>query len=104
MSLYFAYQCCIYILNSQPVAMPVFTLHSSLPISLCRLEPLLNEIVKNPATVAMGQLDYINSNTFKYEFYEDYKTRYGFRWDMQFFETFFRPDQKSGKKETDPLP
>ncbi|XP_005094680.1 inactive polypeptide N-acetylgalactosaminyltransferase-like protein 5 [Aplysia californica] len=68
------------------------------------LEPLLNEIVKNRQTIAMGQLDYINHDTFTYDFYEGYRTRYGFRWDMQFFETFFRPDQLKGKKETDPLP
>ncbi|XP_059147959.1 polypeptide N-acetylgalactosaminyltransferase 1-like isoform X2 [Physella acuta] len=68
------------------------------------LQPLLTEIVKNKKTIAMGQLDYINKDSFYYKFYPGYRTRYGFRWDMQFFETYFRPDQLIGKKETDPMP
>lgn len=64
---------------------------------------MLSEIVKNKKTIAMGQLDYINKESFYYKFYQGYRTRYGFRWDMQFFETYFRPDQLIGKKETDPM-
>ncbi|CAL1539923.1 unnamed protein product [Lymnaea stagnalis] len=68
------------------------------------LEPLLNEIVKNKKTIAMGQLDYVHRETFNYNFYPGYRTRYGFRWDMQFFETYFRPDQLTGKLDSDPMP
>ena len=72
--------------------------------TLSRLEPLLNEIVKNRQTVAMGQLDYINKYSFSYNYEHGYRTRYGFNWDLTFFETLFRPDQVKGKKATDPLP
>lgn len=68
------------------------------------LQPLLSEIVKNEKTIAMGQLDYVHRQTFEYNFYPGYRTRYGFRWDMQFFETYFRPDQLNGKLHTDPMP
>ncbi|KAH9496173.1 Polypeptide N-acetylgalactosaminyltransferase 5 [Bulinus truncatus] len=68
------------------------------------LQPLLYEVVKNKQTIAMGQLDYIHRETLDYNFYPGYRTRYGFRWDMQFFETYFRPDQLKGKKDIDPMP
>ncbi|GFO11148.1 polypeptide n-acetylgalactosaminyltransferase [Plakobranchus ocellatus] len=68
------------------------------------LQPLLNEIVKKRETLALAQLDYIDKNTFQYNFYPGYRTRYGFRWDMQFFETYFRPDQVKSKSNADPLP
>ncbi|KAI8784594.1 inactive polypeptide N-acetylgalactosaminyltransferase protein 5 [Biomphalaria glabrata] len=68
------------------------------------LQPLLYEIVKNKQTIAMGQLDYVHRETLDYNFYPGYRTRYGFRWDMQFFETYFRPDQLKGKKDSDPMP
>ena len=64
----------------------------------------MNEIVKNPSTVAMAQLDYVHPQNFKYEFDYDVTMRYGFRWDMQFFLDYFRPNQLRGKNNTDPLP
>ncbi|KAL4227368.1 hypothetical protein ACF0H5_012811 [Mactra antiquata] len=68
------------------------------------LPPLLNEIKKNSKTVAMAQLDYINKDTFGYEYEDGYRTRYGFDWRLIFFETYFRADQLQGKTPTDPLP
>ncbi|BFZ07652.1 hypothetical protein BsWGS_10691 [Bradybaena similaris] len=77
---------------------------SHMEVNIDWLQPLLAEIVKNNQTIAMGQLDYIHRDTFNYNYFDDYRTRYGFRWDMQFFETYFRRDQLRGKKETDSLP
>jgi polypeptide N-acetylgalactosaminyltransferase len=69
-----------------------------------RLPPLLAEIKKNPKTVAMAQLDYINKDTLEYEFQPGYRTRYGFDWRLLFFETYFRPDHLKGKSDSDPMP
>lgn len=69
-----------------------------------RLPPLLAEIKKDHKTVAMAQLDYINKNSFFYEFDIGYRTRYGFDWRLLFFETYFRKDNLVGKLETDPMP
>ncbi|XP_029646622.2 polypeptide N-acetylgalactosaminyltransferase 13-like [Octopus sinensis] len=82
----------------------VCILDSHMEVNINWLQPLLVEIMKNRSTLAMGQLDYINRNTFKYEFNRDYKTRYGFNWDFKFFEQYFRPDQMLNKKVTDTLP
>lgn len=68
------------------------------------VEPLLAEIVKDRKTVAMTQLDYINRETFAYEFEPGYRTRYGFDWRLVFFETYFRADQLQGKIDTDTMP
>lgn len=69
-----------------------------------RLQPLLVEIRNNKATVAMCHLDYVNPKTFKYSHEKDYRTRYGFDWQLHFFETYFRKDQTEGKDETVSLP
>ena len=71
---------------------------------LCRLQPLLVEIVKDRRTVAMGHLDYIQPDTFEYSFTPGYRTRYGFDWRLIFFETFFLKAQEKDKGVTDPLP
>ncbi|XP_060566861.1 polypeptide N-acetylgalactosaminyltransferase 11-like [Ruditapes philippinarum] len=68
------------------------------------LPPLLTEIKKNPKTVAMTQLDYINKDSLSYDFDVGYRTRYGFDWRLLFFETFFRADTLDGKTDTDPVP
>lgn len=68
------------------------------------MPPLLAEIKKNPKTVAMAQLDYVNKDTLAYEFDRGYRTRYGFDWRLVFFETYFRGDHLEGKSETDPMP
>ena len=47
----------------------------------------------------MGVLDYIQSDTLEYKFYDDYMTRYGFDWRLVFFETFFRRDQIGERPE-----
>jgi len=65
---------------------------------------LLAEIKKNRKTVAMAQLDYINKDSFFYEFDKGYRTRYGFDWKLMFFETYFRADHLNGKTDTDPMP
>ena len=66
-----------------------------------RLQPLLTEVKNDRKTIALGTLDYIQSNTLEYKFYEDYMTRYGFDWRLVFFETFFRKDQV-GERPEDP--
>ena len=68
------------------------------------MPPLLAEVKKNPKTVAMAQLDYVNRKSFAYEYEAGYRTRYGFDWRLVFFETYFRADQLEGKSDTDPLP
>uniref|UniRef100_A0A0L8G2G5 Glycosyltransferase 2-like domain-containing protein n=1 Tax=Octopus bimaculoides TaxID=37653 RepID=A0A0L8G2G5_OCTBM len=82
----------------------VCILESHMEVNINWLQPLLVEIMKNRSTLAMGQLDYIDRNTFKYEFDRDYKPRYGFNWNFVFYETYFRPDQMLNKKVTDTLP
>ncbi|RUS84775.1 hypothetical protein EGW08_007459, partial [Elysia chlorotica] len=82
----------------------VVFLDSHMEVNEDWLQPLLTEIVKKREILALAQLDYIDKDTFNYNFYPGYRTRYGFRWDMQFFETYFRPDQTAGKADTDPLP
>ena len=71
------------------------------PPHFFRLQPLLTEVKKDRKTIALGTLDYIQSNTLEYKFYEDYMTRYGFDWRLVFFETFFRKDQV-GERPEDP--
>ncbi|KAJ8304607.1 hypothetical protein KUTeg_018190 [Tegillarca granosa] len=68
------------------------------------LEPLLAEIKKDDHVVAEGNLDYINTETLRYEFIPGYRIRYGFDWRLRVFGTLFRNDQLDGKKETDTLP
>ncbi|KAL8620106.1 hypothetical protein ACOMHN_065226 [Nucella lapillus] len=58
-----------------------------------RLEPLLTQVVVVPKSLAMGILDYIQPDTFLYDWHKGYLTRYGFDWRLVFFETFFRKDQ-----------
>jgi hypothetical protein len=41
----------------------------------------------------MSQLDNIQSDTLKYQYSEIYRTRYGFDWNLQVFETEYRQDQ-----------
>lgn len=73
---------------------------SHMEVNLDWLQPLLTEIKINRKTVAMGVLDYINSETFEYRFNEGYMTRYGFDWRLVFFETFFRQDQIGPSEES----
>ncbi|GFS18670.1 polypeptide N-acetylgalactosaminyltransferase [Elysia marginata] len=82
----------------------VVFLDSHMEVNKDWLQPLLKEIVNKKETLALAQLDYIDKDTFEYIFYPGYRTRYGFRWNMQFFETYFRPDQTLGKLPSDPLP
>ncbi|OWF52822.1 polypeptide N-acetylgalactosaminyltransferase 1-like [Mizuhopecten yessoensis] len=67
-------------------------------------QPLLQQILADDRTIAMAQLDYVERNSFKYRFTKGYRTRYGFDWRLQFFETEFRKDQLAGKSDTDVLP
>lgn len=76
---------------------------SHMEVNIDWVQPLLTEIKQNRKTVAMGVLDYINSETFEYRFNEGYLTRYGFDWRLVFFETFFRQDQM-GITEDAPRP
>lgn len=71
-------------------------LDSHIEVNRNWLIPLLKVLEERPKAVAMSQLDYIQSGTFKYEFSKTYRTRYGFDWRMQFFETEFRPEQLQG--------
>ena len=61
--------------------------------SLARIEPLLAQVKSDRKSFALGILDYINAETFLYDWHKGYLTRYGFDWRLAFFETFFRPDQ-----------
>lgn len=60
---------------------------------LFRLVPLLNVLEERPKAVAMSQLDTIQADTFKYQYSKIYRTRYGFDWNLQVFETEYRQDQ-----------
>ncbi|XP_048733053.2 polypeptide N-acetylgalactosaminyltransferase 13-like isoform X2 [Ostrea edulis] len=82
----------------------VVFLDSHMEVNYNWLQPLLVEIRNNKATVAMCHLDYVNPKTFKYSHEKDYRTRYGFDWQLHFFETYFRKDQTEGKDETVSLP
>lgn len=72
---------------------------SHMEVNLDWLQPLLTEVKKDRKTIAMGVLDYVNSETFEYRFNEGYMTRYGFDWRLVFFETFFRQDQVGATEE-----
>ncbi|GFO05219.1 polypeptide n-acetylgalactosaminyltransferase [Plakobranchus ocellatus] len=76
---------------------------SHMEVNIDWLQPLLFEVSKNWSTVAMATLDYIKADTFLYEYNDNYLTRYGWSWNMIFFETFFRTDQY-GETITDPRP
>ncbi|RUS90036.1 hypothetical protein EGW08_002223, partial [Elysia chlorotica] len=76
---------------------------SHMEVNVDWLEPLLFEVSNNRSTVAMATLDYIEPDTFLYHYNVNYLTRYGWSWNMIFFETFFRADQ-IGSKTTDPRP
>ena len=82
----------------------IFTMHvCNVFIKLgYRLQPLLAAVKKDPTTIAMGMLDYINSKSLEYRVSPGF-TRYGFDWRLIFFETYFRPDQIGPAKE-DPRP
>lgn len=82
----------------------VVFLDSHMEVNNQWLEPLLAEIKKDDHVVAEGNLDYINTETLRYEFIPGYKIRYGFDWRLRVFGTLFRNDQLDGKKETDTLP
>ncbi|GFS28061.1 polypeptide N-acetylgalactosaminyltransferase [Elysia marginata] len=76
---------------------------SHMEVNVDWLQPLLLEISKDRNTVAMATLDYIEPDSFLYQFNDNYLTRYGWSWNMIFFETFFRADH-IGQKLTDPRP
>ncbi|KAK6179901.1 hypothetical protein SNE40_012152 [Patella caerulea] len=76
---------------------------SHMEVNVDWLQPLLTEIKKDRKTVAMGVLDYINAGSLEYFYNRGYLTRYGFDWNMVFFETFFRQDQ-IGPKDYSPRP
>ncbi|KAK3607870.1 hypothetical protein CHS0354_038300 [Potamilus streckersoni] len=60
---------------------------------LDRLQPLLAEIKKDRKTVAMGVLDYIHQDSMEYIYREGHMIKYGFDWNLKFFETIFRKDE-----------
>ncbi|XP_059169600.1 polypeptide N-acetylgalactosaminyltransferase 13-like [Physella acuta] len=68
---------------------------SHMEVNIDWLPPLLTEISQDRRVVAMATLDYIQSDTFMYKFNVNYLTRYGWSWNLLFFETFFRRDQVS---------
>ncbi|ESP05405.1 hypothetical protein LOTGIDRAFT_103227 [Lottia gigantea] len=76
---------------------------SHMEVNIDWIQPLLTEIKKNRKTVAMGVLDYVNRENFEYAYNNGYLTRYGFDWRLEFFETFFRPDQ-IGPEDFSPRP
>lgn len=77
---------------------------SHMEVNVDWAQPLLQEVMADSHTIAMAQLDYIEKNSLKYTFTKGYRTRYGFDWRLQFFETEFRQDQLEGKSDTDVLP
>lgn len=64
---------------------------SHMEVNLHWLEPLLHHIKQDPKSIALGHLDYVQPDTFMYDWHKGYLTRYGFDWRLVFFETFFRP-------------
>ncbi|XP_062608971.1 polypeptide N-acetylgalactosaminyltransferase 1-like [Saccostrea cucullata] len=89
---------------SQVKSEVVVFLDSHMEVNNNWLQPLLVEIMDNKATIAMCHLDYIDAKTFKYSHERNYRTRYGFDWQLHFFETYFRRDQTEGKPDTASLP
>ncbi|CAC5425850.1 GALNT [Mytilus coruscus] len=73
---------------------------SHMEVNIDWLQPLLSAIKQDRRTIAMGNLDYIQSDTFEYQFYRrDHKVRYVFDWSLYFWESRFRPDQYGPKAE-----
>ncbi|KAK7501657.1 hypothetical protein BaRGS_00007088, partial [Batillaria attramentaria] len=68
-----------------------------------RLEPLLHQVQSDRQSVALGHLDYVQPDTFLYDWHKGYLTRYGFDWRLVFFETFFKP-LTAGQDDTTPKP
>lgn len=67
---------------------------SHMEVNIDWLQPLLSAIKKDRQTIAMGNLDYIQADTFEYQFYRrDHIVRYVFDWRLYFWESRFRPDQ-----------
>ncbi|XP_033750178.1 inactive polypeptide N-acetylgalactosaminyltransferase-like protein 5 [Pecten maximus] len=77
---------------------------SHMEVNVDWAQPLLQQIMADDRTIAMAQLDYVERNSLKYTFTKGYRTRYGFDWRLQFFETEFRQDQLTGKSDMDVLP
>lgn len=68
-------------------------LDSHMEVNRNWLVPLLKVLEERPKAVAMSQLDTIQSDTLKYQYSKIYRTRYGFDWNLQVFETEYRQDQ-----------
>jgi hypothetical protein len=47
----------------------------------------------------MTSIDHIQFDTLEYTYYFGYITRWGFKWDLSFFETHFRYDQIGAEPE-----
>ncbi|XP_059165152.1 inactive polypeptide N-acetylgalactosaminyltransferase-like protein 5 [Physella acuta] len=76
-------------------------LDSHMEVNINWLPPLLHEIAKDKTVVAMASLDYIQHDTFEYRYYKDFHVRYGWSWNMVFFERLF-PDDLIGPDPRDP--
>ncbi|XP_052098989.1 polypeptide N-acetylgalactosaminyltransferase 13-like [Mytilus californianus] len=73
---------------------------SHMEVNIDWLQPLLSVIKQDRRTIAMGNLDYIQADTFEYQFYRrDHIVRYVFDWSLYFWESRFRPDQYGPKAE-----
>nr|KAG5709935.1 hypothetical protein BaRGS_029977 [Batillaria attramentaria] len=76
---------------------------SHMEVNLHWLEPLLHQVQSDRQSVALGHLDYVQPDTFLYDWHKGYLTRYGFDWRLVFFETFFKP-LTAGQDDTTPKP
>ncbi|XP_076442850.1 polypeptide N-acetylgalactosaminyltransferase 13-like [Babylonia areolata] len=73
---------------------------SHMEVNIDWLQPLLTEIRKDSRTVPMAVLDYVDRLTLEYKFRESEVIRYGFNWQLIFFETYFRNDQIGPRTES----